>query len=119
MREVPIDGAAPQRSWRLAGVIVFAVAGFLLLSMGGAVFAAPITVPLMLVVSRRHPTTTFRVAGVVLVALTVAEVVWALTYLQLQEAQPWIWLLPVLGGAIAAGSFIAATNPARRNNVAA
>ena len=116
---MPIDGAAPQRSWRLAGVIVFAVAAFLLLSMGGAVIAAPITVPLMLVVSRRHPTTTFRVAGVVLVGLTVAEVVWVLTYLQLQEAQQWIWLVPVLGGAIAAGSFIAATNPSRRDNVAA
>ncbi len=56
--EVPIDRADPQRNWRLAGVVVFAVAGFLLLSMGGAVLAAPVTVPLMLVVSRRHPTTT-------------------------------------------------------------
>lgn len=114
-----MDGAAPQRNWRLAGVSVFAVAGFLLLSMGGAVIAAPITVPLMLVVSRRHPTIAFRVAGLLLVGLTVVEVVWALTYLQLEEAQPWIWLVPALGGAIAAGSFIAATNPGRCHNVAA
>ena len=32
----------------------------------------------------------------ILSAFTVAEVVWALTYLALEEAQPWIWLLPSL-----------------------
>lgn len=92
---------------------MFAVAAFLLLSMGGAVVAAPLTVPLMLLVSRRHPTVTFRVVGIVLTGLTVAEVVWALTYLQLHEAQPWIWLLPLLGGVLAGGSLTAATSPRR------
>ncbi|HEV2810759.1 MAG TPA: hypothetical protein VGV93_10235 [Acidimicrobiales bacterium] len=109
---MPIDRTAPRNKWRLAGVLLFTIAGLLLLSMGGAVLAAPVTVPLMLVVCQRHRTTTFRVAGVVLVGLTVAEVVWALTYLQLQEAQPWIWLVPLLGGVIAAASFMAATKAA-------
>jgi ABC-type cobalamin transport system permease subunit len=79
-------------------LVVFVVASFLLLSMGGVIVAAPVTVPLMYVASRRHPTPAFHAAGVVLGALTVAEVVWALTYIQVYEAQPWIWLLPVVGG---------------------
>ena len=72
----------------------------------------------MLLASRRHPTTAFRVAGTVLTGLTVAEVAWALTYLQLDEAQPCVWLLPLLGGAIAAASFIAATHPGRDRVIA-
>ncbi len=103
----------------MAGVVLFSVAGVLLLSMGGAVVAAPLTVPLMFLVSRRHPTAIFRIVGIVLACLTVAEVVWVLTFLQLHEVQPWIWLLPLLGGVIAAASFIAATNPGRREKVTA
>ena len=83
--------------WRVVGLVTFVVAGFLLLSMGGAIVAAPLTVPLMYVASRRHPTPGFRVTAIVLIALTVAEVVWALTYLTVEDAQPWIWLLPALG----------------------
>ena len=83
--------------WSAIGVGTFVVAGFLLLSMGGAIVAAPVTVPLMNVAAVRHPTRPFRVAAMVLSALTVAEVVWALTYLTMDEAQPWIWLLPSVG----------------------
>ena len=82
---------------------------------GAAVVAAPVTIPLMLILSRRHPTTIFRVAGLVLVGLTAAEVAWALTYLQLQETQPWIWFVALLAGVIAAASFTAATKPGRRH----
>lgn len=113
-REVNIKRSAQERNWRLAGIVVFAVAAFLLASMGGKIVAAPITVPLMFLASRRHPTAAFRVAGVLLGGLTVAEVVWGLTYLQVEEAQPWIWLLPILGGAVAADSFTAGTSPERR-----
>jgi hypothetical protein len=42
--------------WAGIGVAVFGVAEFLLLSMGGAVVAAPVTVPLIAVAVRRHPT---------------------------------------------------------------
>lgn len=101
------------RNWRLAGIVVFAVAAVLLLSMGGAIVVAPITVPLLFFVSRRHRTAAFRIAGTVLAGLTVAEVVWALAYLQLEESKPWIWLLPTLAGGIAAISFTAGTNPRR------
>ena len=89
--------------WRVVGLVTFVVAGFLLLSMGGAIVAAPVTVALMYVANRRHPTPGFRVAAMVLSALTIAEVVWALTYLTVEDAQPWIWLLPTLG-AVAAGT---------------
>jgi len=89
-------------TWQRTGVAVFAVAGFLLVSMGGAIVAAPVTVPLMFVVSRRHPTRAFRIAATVLGGVTVAEVVWAVTYLVVTEATPWIWALPLAGGTIGA-----------------
>jgi hypothetical protein len=82
--------------WRFIGLVTFVVAGFLLLSMGGAIVAAPITVPLMWMAACRHRTQTFRVTATVLCALTGAEVVWAATYLTLEDAQPWIWLMPTV-----------------------
>src|SRR5215831_2103921 len=81
---------------RPAGIAVFCVSGFLLVSMGGAIVAAPITIPLMWVVTRRHATPAFRVAGSLLVGATLAELVWALTYIAIDEAKPWIWLLPLV-----------------------
>ena len=87
----------PGRGWRVTGLVLFAVAAFLLASMGGAIVAAPVTVPLMVLAARRHPTPAFRSAATALVALTMGEVVWALTYLAVEEDMPWIWLLPLLG----------------------
>lgn len=95
----------PDKNWQRIGVFAFAVAAFLLVSMGGAIVAAPITVPLMFLVSRRHPTAAFRTAGVVLGGLTVAETVWALTYFLVADAAPWIWALPLAGGTGAAVVF--------------
>lgn len=103
---------------RVVGVVVFAIATILLMSMGGAIFAAPITIPLMVLTARHHPTVAFRAAGTVLVGLTVAEVVWALAYLRLGEVQPWIWLLPLLAGVRAAGGVVAWTS-ARGGGIAA
>jgi hypothetical protein len=80
--------------------------------MGGAIVAAPVTVPLMLIATRRHPTRSFRVAGAALGALTIAEVAWAVTYVASAEAKPWIWLLP-LAAAIAAGTGFAARSRPR------
>ena len=101
------------RRWRAAGVATFVVAGILLVSMGGAIVAAPITVPLMWMAASRHPTRPFRVAATVLSALTVAEAVWALTYLSVDEAQPWIWLLPA-AAALAAVDVCQRLAPAAR-----
>ena len=98
------------RGWRIGGIALFSIAAFLLLSMGGAIVAAPLTVPLMFVVVRRRPTTGFRVTGAVLTGATVAEVVWALTYLAADEAKPWIWLLPLVG---AVGAIIALVKVAK------
>ena len=90
---------SPLTSWRLCarnvGVVLFCVAAFLLISMGGAIIAAPLTVPLMFVVTHRHPATAFRTIAAVLTGATVA-VVWALTYIVADEAKPWIWLGPSL-----------------------
>ncbi len=80
--------------WGTIGLVTYLVAGFLILSMGGAILAAPVIIPLMWIAASRHPTRAFRVSATVLSALTVAEIVWALTYLAVAEAQPWIWLWP-------------------------
>ena len=84
-----------RRPWGTA--LVFAVATILLVSMGGAIIAAPVTLPLMYLGVRRHPTRLFTVVGTLLGALTGAEVVWAAAYLALGEPKPWIWLLPTIG----------------------
>ncbi len=77
---------------------LFIVAGLLLASMGGAVFAAPITLPLMYLAVRHHPTGPFRWAGGVIAALTTVELAWAVVYFVGGEEQPSIWLLPLLAG---------------------
>ena len=86
--------------------VVVAVSAFLLLSMGGAVVAAPLTLPLLYLAVRGDGISSrLRVAAVVIAALTVAEVAWAATYLAMAEAQPWIWLLPAAGGTATAAVF--------------
>jgi hypothetical protein len=83
--------------------VLVAVSAFLLLSMGGAVVAAPLTLPLLyLTVRVDRIGVGLRTAAVVIGALTVAEVAWAATYLAVAEAQPWIWLLPVAAGVVTA-----------------
>lgn len=77
---------------------LFMLAGLLLASMGGAVFAAPVTLPLMYLAVRHHPTGPFRWAGGVIAALTTVELAWAVVYFVGGEEEPSIWLLPLLGG---------------------
>jgi hypothetical protein len=81
------------QQWRVVGAVTFLITGFLLLSMGGAIVAAPVTVPLMYLAASRHPTRSFRAAAMALSGLTIAE------------AQPWIWLLPSLAAFAAAAVF--------------
>jgi len=86
--------------------VVVAVSAFLLLSMGGAIVAAPLTIPLLYLTGRSDRAGVgLRTAVVVIAALTVAEVAWAATYLAVAEAQPWIWLVPVAAGAATAATF--------------
>lgn len=81
---------------RVGSAVACGTAALLLASMGGAVFAAPIIVPLLVMVIRRQRSIFTRAVGGVLLALTVGEVAWVLTYLTAGESQPWIWLLPAL-----------------------
>jgi hypothetical protein len=82
------------------------VSALLLLSMGGAIVAAPLTVPLLFLAVRGDRISAgLRTAAVVIAALTVAEVAWAATYLATAEAQPWIWLVPAGAGAVTAVFF--------------
>lgn len=68
--------------------------------MGGAIVAAPITLPVLLLALRRGALPgRWGTAAVVVGGFTVSEVAWAATYVTLDEAQPWIWLVPVVAGA--------------------
>src|SRR5437879_6428608 len=79
----------------LRGLLV-TVAAVLLLSMGGAIVAAPMTLPLLYASARSSNNSFFRgIAGSV-AALTALEVVWAIIYLTVGEAKPWIWLIPLI-----------------------
>ena len=97
---------------------VVAVPAVLLLSMGGAIVAAPVTLPLLyLAVRTGRLGGRLWLAAVVVAALTVVEVAWAATYLAVEEAQPWIWLLPAAAGAVVGGAFARRSPSAPRNTL--
>jgi hypothetical protein len=81
---------------RGAGWILVGVCPVLLVSYGGAIVAAPLTVPLLFLAARASSSTGYRISAGVVVVLTIAEFVWALTYLTLGEARPLIWLVPMV-----------------------
>jgi hypothetical protein len=90
-------------------VAVLAVSAVLLISMGGAIVAAPATLPLLFVALRRQALAGWlRGAAVAVSGLTVMEVAWALTYVAAGEAKPWIWLLPAAAGIAATAALTAA-----------
>ncbi len=92
---------------------LFIVAGLLLASMGGAVFAAPVTLPLMYLAVRHHPTGPFRWVGGLIAALTTVELAWAVVYVLGGEEQPSTWLLPLVAG-VAVLAFFATTRRRER-----
>lgn len=99
---------------RLGRAVLLVVASVLLLSMGGAIFAAPIVVPLLFVAARRSPSVAYRVWSGIVVVATVAEVAWALTYLAAREAKLAIWLVPLLVAVGAAVGYSRALGGASR-----
>jgi hypothetical protein len=99
--------------WKVGGIALFCVSAFLLLTMGGAIVAAPVTIPLLFVVADRYATRAFRVTGSLLVGATCAEFVWALTYVAVGEAKPWIWLLPLVAGIAAMTALCSRNRPPR------
>lgn len=91
---------------------LFVVAAVLLTSVLGIV-AAPVTLPLMVLVVVRHPSRGFRVAGAVIGGLTAAELTWVLVYIVAGEPRVVIWMLPLAGGVATAIGFakLRATSP--------
>jgi cobalamin biosynthesis protein CobD/CbiB len=95
-------------------VALFLLGAFLLLSMGGAVVAAPLSLPLMYWAARRHPSRSFRWAAGIIGGLTTVELAWAVVYFVGGEERPTIWLLPLAAGLV----YLAACVTARRSPVA-
>jgi hypothetical protein len=90
-------------------VAVLAVGAFLPISMGGAIVAAPATLPLLFVALRRQALAGWlRGATIAVSGLTVVEVAWAVTYVAAGEAKPWIWLLPLAAGIAATAALTVA-----------
>ena len=87
---------------------VLIVATLLLVSYGGAIFAAPLTLPVLFLAATGNLSKGFRVAAAVVLMLTTAEAMWALAYLTAGEASPMIWLLPLVA-AIGAGALLLAS----------
>ncbi len=97
-------------------VALFVVSGLLLMSYGGAVLAAPVTLPLMYLAVHRHPTPAFRWAGGVIAGLTAVEVTWVLVYLVEGEQTPSIWLVPLAVGVAVVVAFVVTGRQARRSS---
>jgi hypothetical protein len=70
-----------QDTYRVGGVVLFVVAAVVLTSVGGlGIAAAPVTLPLLFLAVRAHPTRPFRVAGSVIGGLTATELSWGILY---------------------------------------
>jgi len=83
----------------------------LLGSMGGAILAAPVLLPLLWWATRT--TARVRVLGAILAALVVGEVAWAGVYVVVGERQPYIWALPALAAAVTLWLMLVTTDPTR------
>ena len=96
---------------RGAGWVLVGVCTVLLVSYGGAIFAAPVTVPLLFLSARASSSKRYRVWAGIVVVLTIAELVWALTYLTLGEGRPMIWLVPTLATLTAGVAYARLSKP--------
>jgi hypothetical protein len=102
-----VTASLPAGSDRALGVVAFVVAGFLLFSIGGlGLVAAPVTLPLLVLVVRRHPSRAFRTAGAVIGGLSAAELTWGLVYIVAGEVAVAIWVLPIACGLATAFGFL-------------
>ncbi len=81
-------------------------AALLLVTMGGAVVAAPLTLPLLVVVGRRATGRTVRFLAAAVAGLTAAEATWALVYVAVGESQPWIWAVPLVAAIVTVGAIV-------------
>lgn len=79
----------------VARLVIGLVAGFLLVSMGAQIVAAPLTVPALIWSIASSRGRAVRVTLSVILVLTMLFVGWFVAYLLVREAQPWIVLAPV------------------------
>ena len=93
----------PQYMYRIVTVGSF----LLLLSYGGAIFAAPITIPLLTYSTvRRILTGWWGILNSVALVLTLAQSSWAIVYFTLGESAPAIWIIPIVITLLAIGGLI-------------
>ena len=93
-------GLADKPTLRRVAIGAILVGTVLLLgSMGGAILAAPVLLPLLWWATRTMGRG-IRVLAAVLAALVVGEVAWAGVYVVVGERQPYIWALPALAAAV-------------------
>ena len=102
---------------RRIGWPLVAVCTVLLVSYGGAILAAPITVPLLFITARSSASISYRVCAGFVAALTIAETAWAVTYLASGDAQPMIWLAPALATLAGAVAFARMPRPSPRGEL--
>lgn len=116
-RQVAVVTAAPTRApERALGVLLFTVAAVLLTSVGGlGNVAAPVTLPLMVLVVLRHPSQGFRMAGALIGGLTAASLTWGLVYIAAGEPRVVIWMLPLACGLATALGFARLGGAARHS----
>lgn len=92
--------------WLLRVLIVGAAAS--LFSMGGAILAAPVTVPVLTyAITRDEIARGWRITGGLILALTLAQCAWAVGFFVLDETHLAVWLYPVIVLAICAAIGIA------------
>ena len=104
-------GLADKPNLRRAAIgAILAGTVLLLLSMGGAILAAPVVLPLLWWAARTTGRR-IRVIGAILAALVVGEVAWAGVYVVVGERQPYIWALPALSAAVTVWLMPVTTRP--------
>ncbi len=81
--------------------LILAASAILLVTFGGAVVAAPLTLPLLVRTGRTATSGTIRGLAAFVAGLTAAQVAWALVYVAVGESQPSIWLMPAVAATIA------------------
>ena len=103
-RLMPLNGparpTAHHRSPRWAAGVT-GLTGFLLISYGGGIVAAPVTLPFLHLALRQPLSPGLRRAAITVATLTAAEAGWALAYVIAGEARPWVWLIPVVAAGAA------------------
>ncbi len=87
--------------FRLPPWLILAASALLLVTFGGAVVAAPLTLPLLVHTGRTTTSRTIRGLVAVVAGLTAAQVAGALVYVAVGESQPSIWLMPAVAGILA------------------